>query len=143
MVNRPLTIDGCLFVTRCSRCKAHIERGTPSELYRGTIPQYFFRAMNQLKLRYAVLSDKHGLHIDSETLAAYDLHPSALNDLQKMALARIIKAKALGLGSTRIIFYNNSPLQSVPYFQMLFYSGLETYFCTRLNVMDGHKQEHA
>lgn len=133
-VKLPCATGDSLFVTRCSRCKSGLLRGTPHELYTGTIPQFFFRAMAYLKLPYAVLSDKHGLHIDTEILDSYDIHPATLTDAQKRSLGKMVRAKTLSLGKTKIVFYNNSPIRSDPYFQILYYSGLDIAFCTRLSV---------
>lgn len=139
-VSLPFPIDNCLFVTRCSRCKSGVARGRPHELYAGVIPQFFFRAMNRLNLRYAVLSDKYGLHMDTEILESYDMHPRELNDAHKLILGNVIKTKTLASGKTKIVFYNNSPVRSTPYFQMLSHTELETYFCTRLTFVENRER---
>jgi hypothetical protein len=88
--------------------------------------------MEEHSLRYGVLSDKYGLHLDDEKLPYYDVHPSKLNQRNKEELGRLIRDKAIAQGFTAFIFYNPSPLMSVPYFEMLYCSGLDLFYTTRL-----------
>jgi hypothetical protein len=120
-----------LWVTRCSKTKK-ANGGFPSQLYLSSLNQHFYKFVQARKLRYGILSDKYGLHLDREWLPSYDIHPSTLADEEKKILGRLIREKALNNGFTQIIFYNNSPLMSVPYFQMLYYSGLSTFYTTNL-----------
>lgn len=90
------------------------------------------KRMEELKLDYAILSDFYGLHFAEDWQASYDTHPSALDAQQKQALGREIGALARARGFNVIIFYNNSPVMSRPYFEMLSQSGLDICFATRL-----------
>jgi hypothetical protein len=126
-----------LFVTRCSRGKKRGRKAKPKELYRSKIPQFFFRKMEELGFRYGVLSDKYGLHLDDEILEPYDIHPSVLESKRKKYLGDLVRRKTLSIGKEKIIFYNNSPLRSFPYFEILSYSGLPSFFCTKINSVVG------
>lgn len=123
---------GSLWVSRCAETK-RIACGTPRALYQSPLLDFFFRAVESAGVRYAVISDRYGLHFDDESLAWYDAHPSSLNAAQKRRLGRVIRAKALGRGYRTILFYNGSPVRSVPYFEMLGASRLEVWYTTRLH----------
>lgn len=124
--------EAVLWITRCSKTKNDIHRGKPKHLYVSSINKYFYRFMEEHSLRYGVLSDKYGLHLDDEKLPYYDVHPSKLNQRNKEELGRLIRDKAIAQGFTAFIFYNPSPLMSVPYFEMLYCSGLDLFYTTRL-----------
>lgn len=127
-------VENTLWTTRCSKIKNGIDRGTPKELYVSTVNKYFYRCMEDRGLLYGVLSDKYGLHVCNEKLPYYDVHPSDLSQCEKQQLGRLIRKKALTRGFGAMIFYNPSPLMSVPYFEMLHYSGLDVLYTTRLNL---------
>ena len=124
-----------LWVTRCSKTKNGVASGTPKELYVSPVNKYFYRCMERQGLRYGVLSDKYGLHFDNEELPYYDVHPSDLSQHDKERLGQLVRDKTLAQGFTQIIFYNPSPLMSVPYFEILHYSGLEVFYTTRLDFL--------
>jgi hypothetical protein len=92
----------------------------------------FFDFVRRAGLRFAVLSDLYGLHLDHEAFAPYDVHPSTLDIGQKKRLGAIVGTKARSEGFAAVVFYNSSPLRSVPYFEILSHSGLEVYYTTRL-----------
>jgi len=121
-----------LWTTRCSRTKEDRQRGLPEEMYVSALNRYFYRYVKSHGLRFGVLSDKYGLHLDTERLAYYDVHPRDLSATQKMLLGRLIARKASAKGFSTILFYNSSPLMSKPYFEMLAHSGLRILYMTRL-----------
>jgi len=120
-----------LWTARCSNIK-RVRRGLPEQMYTSYLNQFFYRFVKSHGLRFAVVSDKYGLHMDNERLPYYDVHPSELSAAQKQALGRLIRRKALAAGFSSIIFYNNSPRMSKPYFEMLASSGLKILYTTRL-----------
>src|SRR5207237_6193717 len=107
-----------LWTTRCSNTKP-LRRGLPEQIYTSNLNRFFYRFVNSCGLRFAVVSDKYGLHMDNERLPYYDVHPSALSCAQKQTLGDLIRQKALAAGFSTIIFYNSSPRMSKPYFEML------------------------
>ncbi len=122
-----------LWVTRCSKTKSGITRGTPKEMYVSAINRYFYRHLERWGKRYGVLSDRYGLHFDNEELPWYDVHPSQLSQEDKRRLGQIIRDRAMREGFRTIVFYAPAPLMSVPYFEMLYFSGLELFYTTRLS----------
>lgn len=128
-----LLINQALWVTRCSKTKNDIARGTPKQLYVSPVNKYFYQQMESHNLRYGVLSDKYGLHLDNEKLSYYDVHPRELDHEDKMQLGEFIRRKAESSGFFQIVYYSPSPLMSIPYFQMLELSGLDSFYTTRLN----------
>ena len=127
-----LLVRNALWVTRCSKTKNGVHCGTPKELYVSSVNRYFYKCMEEQSLRYGVLSDKYGLHFDDEVLPYYDIHPSDLTQHDKERLGQIIRDKALSHGFTQVVFYSPSPLMSVPYFEMLYYSSLNVFYTTKL-----------
>ncbi len=130
-----VAVDFALWVTRCSKAKGDVLCGTPEELYVSPVNRYFYARMGEYGVRFGVLSDKYGLHLDRQELPAYDVHPRTLSDADKRRLGQLIRAVALGEGFSRIVFYSPSPLMSVPYFEMLSYSGLAVQYTTRLPAL--------
>ena len=125
-------VKDALWVTRCSKTKNGVACGIPRELYVSPVTKYFYRWMEQHGWRYGVLSDRYGLHFDDERLPYYDVHPSDLSQYDKEQLGKLIRDKALARGFTQLIFYSPSPLMSVPYFEMLYYSSLNVFYTTKL-----------
>ena len=123
-----------LWVTRCCLAKS-CASGLPTEMYNSSILRYFYRFAQEKGLHFAIVSDKHGLHFSDERLPYYDIHPSMLSAEDKKRLGAVIRSKADSRNLKGIIFYNNSPLMSKPYFEMLSESGLEVFFTTRLPNM--------
>lgn len=126
-----LTSDNVLWTTRCSATKPS-EAGKPIEMYDSYITRYFYRFVQEHRLPYAIVSDRYGLHFDDETLPYYDIHPRTLCRDQKERLGKEIRTKAKARGFEKIVFYNNSPLMSKPYFEMLSNSDLWILFTTKL-----------
>jgi len=123
-----------LWTTRCSKTKRGVACGRPKDLYVSPVNKFFYRWTEAQGVRYGVLSDKYGLHLDEEELEYYDLHPSALTVSDKQRLGELIRQKASEAGFDSVVFYSPSPLMSVPYFEMLFYSELEIFHTTRLGA---------
>jgi len=120
-----------LWTTRCSKTK-NCDGGLPQDFYVSPLNRLFYAFAREHGKRYAVISDKYGLHFDCERLPYYDVHPSNLSEKQKKLLGKKIRGKALAQGFNTIIFYNNSPLRSAPYFEILSKTGLAVLFVTRL-----------
>jgi hypothetical protein len=129
-----LPVGEVLWVTRCSKTKNGIHYGTPKDLYVSPINRYFYAYVEQRGLPYGVLSDKYGLHMDDEEMEYYDVHPKHLTEYDKRVLGELIREKACRRGFSELVFYNPSPLMSVPYFEMLYYSGLGIFYTTVLNL---------
>lgn len=123
-----------LWTTRCSQIKSTLAKGTPKELYRAPLNLYFYRQMEALGFNYGILSDRYGLHMDDELKATYNIHPSLLSLTRKKELGRVVRDKVLSRGFRGVIFYNNSPLRSVPYLQILAYSQVPTVFTTKIEL---------
>ena len=130
--------EDVLWITRCSKTKSGIIRGTPKEMYVSAINRYFYRHMERWGKRYGVLSDHYGLHLDNEELPWYDIHPSQLSQEDKRQLGQVIRNKALREGFRTIIFYAPAPLMSIPYFELLHFSGLKLFYTTRLTGINGN-----
>jgi len=94
----------------------------------------FYRFVTSKELRYGIVSDKYGLHLDNEKLRFYDLHPSELSESRKCELGKIIGLKTRECGFDSLVFYNTSPIRSVPYFKMLANSGLHVYYTTKIDL---------
>jgi len=124
----------CLWVTRCSKTKTGRKKGLPKEFYTSYLNVRFYEVVEKLGFRYGILSDHYGLHLDCERLEFYDKHPKELSIEDKMNLGEKIHRKCQKHGFSRIVFYNNSPLMSKPYFEILFYSKIESYFFTNLQL---------
>lgn len=124
--------DNALWTTRCCRIKGSVKKGAPRDLYRSPLNLNFYAWAESRQLRYAILSDKYGLHLDTEILPTYDLHPSTLTAGDKFLLGQTIRDRAAKLGYPALIFYNSSPILSRPYFEILAASELTVFFLTRL-----------
>ena len=118
----------------CSRCAAgkSAGRGLPEELYLSRQLRTFYRFVRRSGVRFGILSDLYGLHLDDERLEAYDVHPSSLTPERKVELGTIIGEKARVAGFERAVFYAISPVRSVPYFEMLCASGLDVLYTTKI-----------
>lgn len=132
--NMKLQSECFLWTTRCCKTKRTGNVGRPKDFYISPIVQFFCRLMEQNGLTYGILSDNYGLHLDSEDLEYYDIHPSSLILEDKERLGHLIRHKALANGFDSIVFYSPSPLMSIPYFEMLGYSGLNIWYTTRLTL---------
>lgn len=123
---------GVLWATRCARTKP-CKKGRPQDLYDSYITRHFYRFVTARKLPFAIVSDKYGLHFGDESLSYYDVHPSSLTAEDKEHLGRTVRRKASARRFTTIVFYNNSPLMSLPYLEILSHAGLSVFFTTRLH----------
>ncbi len=122
----------CFWVSRCSKIKAGRETGTPEELYQSNVNRYFFAFVRRHGLRHGILSDLYGLHLDCERLKTYDVHPSQLTAEHKFELGRLVGEKVRSAGFGTLVFYNNSPIRSRPYFEILAAADLRVFYTTRL-----------
>ncbi len=133
-LDRP--IRDVLWITRCSKTKNGVCCGMPKELYVSAVNKHFYRFVEERGVRYGVLSDKYGLHLDDERLPYYDVHPSQLTKQDRQRLGRLVRHKVLGQGFDQVVFYSPSPLMSIPYFEILHYSGLRTFYTTNLTFSE-------
>jgi hypothetical protein len=106
--------------------------GRPRELYRSDLPARFLDRMARLRLSHAILSDLYGLHFPEVWKPTYDTPPGDLGAAARGSLGRKIGRQARQRGFSRLCFYNNSPVMSRPYFEVLSYSGLTVMYHTRL-----------
>lgn len=124
-------VNALLWTTRCSLTKP-CKNGFPTEMYDSYVTRYFYRFVLERNLPFAILSDKYGLHFSDEKLPYYDLHPSLLSEEDKRKLGKNICHKAKDRAFEKIVFYNNSPLMSQPYFKLLYHSKMPIFFTTSL-----------
>ena len=120
-----------LWTTRCCKIKKE-SPGLPEQMYESNLVKYFFKFVNKYNLRYAIVSDKYGLHFWYEPKPCYDIHPSTLTETDKNRLARIINQKTIENKFKEIVFYNNSPKMSKPYFDILSKSGINIFYTSKL-----------
>ncbi len=123
--------EDTLWTTRCCKTKLCMQ-GYPIDMYDSYVTRHFYKFVLEHELPFAIVSDKYGLHFFDETLAYYDTHPQSLSQELKKYLGEEMRRKAWVRNFDTIIFYNNSPLMSKPYFEMLSYSGIKTYYTTKL-----------
>lgn len=126
-----LPLMRALWTTRCSKTKM-VSHGTPEQLYGSSSNQYFYKFAQRANVRFGIVSDKYGIHFDDEQLPYYDIHPGQLSQDDKQRLGAIVGEKVNARGYSEIVYYNASPLMSVPYFEILALSGLSILYTTRL-----------
>ena len=126
-----LDIHDYLWTSRCARTK-RLSGGKPQDLYQSNLLEEFYRFTHLNGLRYAIVSDLYGLHMDDEILGYYDVHPSTLSSSQKKSLGAIVKSKTKAAGYRSIVFFAHSPLMSRPYFEILAGSQLDAVFVSTL-----------
>ncbi len=123
-----------LYVTRCCAIKTPDSEAIPRHFYLSGIVQRFINFCDNNNFNYAILSDLYGIHFKDEILKTYDIHPSSLDEGQLFKLGELIRTKCTSIGVNTIYYYNPSPLMSIPYFKMLNYSKLKTYYLTNLDI---------
>ncbi|NYB52415.1 MAG: hypothetical protein HVN35_07660 [Methanobacteriaceae archaeon] len=128
--------DNSLWTTSCSKTKSIKKRGYPKDFYVGIYNQLFYRYIDNLNLNYGIISDKYGIHMQHECLEYYDIHPSDLTLEDKFELGGIIREKVRDKGFKQLIFFYPSPLQSKPYFEILWYSKLPVYYISKIKLLD-------
>jgi hypothetical protein len=126
-----LDVHDHLWTSRCSRAK-NVPAGRPRDLYRSDLLEELYSFAQRRGVRYAIVSDLYGLHMDDEVLAYYDVHPSMLSQAEKRNLGVIVGRKAIAAGYRSLVFFAHSPLMSKPYFEILVGSKLEVLFVTTL-----------
>ena len=125
-----------LWTTSCSKTKSTKKRGYPKDFYLGKYNKLFYHYIELYNYDYGIISDKYGLHFKNECLNYYDIHPSNLSLEDKSELGKIIKEKTIDNGFKEIIFYYPSPLQSKPYFEILWFSGVPVYYISKIKILD-------
>ena len=124
-----------LWTSRCARTK-DLPEGTPRDLYRSDLLEEFYGFTERNGLRYGIVSDRYGLHLDDEVLPYYDVHPSMLSGADKRDLGAVVKRKTLAAGYGSIVFFAHSPLMSRPYFEILDHAEINVFFVTTLRSQD-------
>lgn len=125
-----------LWTSRCSKTKTDTDRALPRDFYVGPLNLLFYEYMEKFKYKYGIISDFYGMIYYDEYVDNYDVHPSALNDEQKVQLGQVIANRAKERGYNKVIFFNTSPVMSRPYFEMLHYSGLDVYYISNIRLLD-------
>ena len=128
-----------LWSTSCSKTKSSKKKGYPNEFYIGRYNKLFYKFTDLYNLEYGIISDKYGIHMQDECLDYYDIHPSNLSIEDKYELGRIVRDKVLKYGFKEIIFYYPSPLQSTPYFEILWYSKLPVSYISKIKILEKNK----
>jgi hypothetical protein len=126
-----LEVHDHLWTSRCSRTK-NVPAGKPRDLYQSNVLEEFYDFARLSGIRYGIVSDLYGLHMDDEILPHYDVHPSMLSRTEKRKLGAIVGEKATAAGYRSLVFFAHSPLMSKPYFEILSSSGVEVLFVTTL-----------
>ncbi|MEN6554090.1 MAG: hypothetical protein ABFC34_14525 [Methanobacterium sp.] len=125
-----------LWTTSCSKTKCSSKKGYPCDFYLGKYNLLFYDKMNKNNLDYGILSDEYGIHMTDECLDYYDVHPTKLSLEDKSNLGKIIHEKVKDYGFEKIVFYYPSPLQSKPYFEMLWFSKLPVYYISNIKLLE-------
>lgn len=146
-INSPLILKEVLeqeklsyaFCSSCSKTKSGREHAIPKDFYVSSRLLRFYRWCEYYNQPYGILSDKYGVRWMDEESEYYDIHPSSLSDRDFKVLGDRIRVKCKKRGVKTLIFYNNSPLMSRPYFKMLSYSLVKFYYITKLFHMINEK----
>ncbi len=125
-----------IWTTSCSKTKLTGNKGYPTEFYVGRYNLLFYKFMKKHELKFGVISDKYGIHMFDETLKYYDIHPSTLTLKDKLKLGKKISRKIKKYGFKEIVFYYPSPLQSKPYFDILWFSKIPTYYISKIGLLN-------
>jgi len=125
-----------LWTTSCSKTKLTGNKGYPTDFYIGRYNLLFYRYMAKYDLKFGVISDKYGMHMFDESLKYYDIHPSMLTPEDKAKLGKKIRKKIKKYGFKEIVFYYPSPLQSKPYFDILWLSRLPVHYISKIGLLD-------
>ncbi|AXV39088.1 hypothetical protein [Methanobacterium sp. BAmetb5] len=128
--------DGALWSTSCSKTKSSKSRGYPRDFYVGRYNKLFYKYTDLFNLDYGIISDKYGIHMRDECLDYYDIHPSNLSLDDKFNLGLVVRDKILEQGFKELIFYYPSPLQSIPYFEILWYSELPVFYISKIKILE-------
>lgn len=126
-----IVLDRHLWTSRCARTK-RVPEGRPRDLYSSNLLDEFYGFAELKRLRYAIVSDRYGLHMDDEVLGYYDVHPSELSASDKRELGALVGRKAADAGYGSVVFFARSPLMSKPYFEILGNSKLDVLYVTTL-----------
>lgn len=132
---------GALWTTSCSKTKSSKKDGFPKDFYVGRYNTLFYQYTDFFNFDYGIISDKYGIHMQHECLDYYDIHPSTLSLEDKFELGQIIREKVKDKGFNELIFYYPSPLQSKPYFEILWYSKLPVYYISKIKLLDNWEKD--
>lgn len=121
-----------IICSRCSKTKSDKLEAIPKEFYINQQNLRFYRWCETFNFPYMILSDLHGALFFDDKVKAYDKHPSTLSDADFKQLAIKISKKMKERRYAGFLFYNTSPIMSVPYFYMLLLTEMPVYFCTKL-----------
>lgn len=122
-----------LICSRCSRNKNTTKESQfVKDLYISNTHSAFCKWAISLDREYGILSDKHGLIFHDEKIEYYDVHPSQLTDDDFIQLSLMIKNKMKKRKYDAFLFYNPSPLMSIPYFTMMSLTKFPIHYTTQL-----------
>jgi hypothetical protein len=124
-----------LATSRCSKTKTK-QTGVPKEFYVSSQNMAFYNWCERHKLRYGILSDEYGIHMDNEVREYYDIHPSKVSDEGFKKLAGLARAQLDRLGYQGVIYFNSSPIMSVPYFYLMQLTGTKVFYITKLHNLE-------
>lgn len=123
------------YTTFCSKTKGHKnDEDVPKNFYVSERNLRFYKWAESENVRYGILSDAYGLHMDDEPMPYYDIHPSELNEEVFLQLGQMIVDKMKERGFETIVFINGGPLMCRPYFKMLHVAskaGIEVIYSTK------------
>lgn len=125
-----------IWTTSCSKTKSSKKKGIPKDFYQGRYNHLFYKYIEKYDLKYGIISDKYGIHMYDENLDFYDIHPKELTNKDKKKLGLKIRKKINEYGYEKLVFYYPSPLLSHPYFEMLWYSKIPTYYISKIGLIE-------
>jgi hypothetical protein len=132
-VRRLLAEKIVLPCTRCSKTKgSEGDEAVPRNFYLSRQNIRFYEWAEAYNLEYGILSDLYGMHFWDVKKPFYDIHPSSLTEEQFQELGRLIKEEMDSRGYRAALYWNSSPVMSVPYFYMFKMAGIQVYYITKL-----------
>ncbi len=123
-----------LICSRCSKTKGKNtgDKIVPKNLYISSQNIRFYQWCENNRFEYGILSDLYGLFMYNEKKEFYDVHPSSLSEDDFITLSEKIKGQMISRGFDTFIYYNSSPLMSIPYFKMMILTGFKIFYITKL-----------
>jgi hypothetical protein len=99
-----------VYITHCSAKKDNSFKGTgikttPDKLYTAQPLQRFIKKCREVGVKWAILSDKHGVVFPNDKIAWYDKHPGSVTDPEYQMLVANFVDKLSGFD--KICFYHN------------------------------------
>lgn len=138
-VSRELLARGYLLTTCCSTTKGIAKTNREllaSEMYLGKPQVEFYEFCDRNNLRYGILSDLYGLHMDTERFPLYDIGPQQLPDTVLWRRGEMIRDVCDRLGYKGIIFQLCSPVRARTYLVMALASRLPVVYTIPLKLID-------